>query len=299
MDDKEFGRRLRQLRREKGLTMEQLCEDEKEISVRQLGRIEAGKSKPTLSKMNSIAKRLGVSLYQLMPDYKPLPAAYLQIKYDLLRTPTYGHPDLLRQRADLLQAVYEDYYDDLPEDEQVALDALQSTYDVIETKTSDFGHGIIAEYFHQIQIKDRFSLNDLLIIRLFVEHVRYHPDYKDAEEQLLALIETLLMQQNHLAKADLFVLRDLLFAIVGLLGNWRVHHPMPDLFEAIDRIMQVTQDFQEKAILSMLRWKYARHVEKSEEQAYHYYQEAVAFARLIGNSHLVEQLEEDWNEESR
>lgn len=49
MNDKEFGQRVRQLRESASMTREQFCDDELELSVRQLTRIEAGASKPTFS----------------------------------------------------------------------------------------------------------------------------------------------------------------------------------------------------------------------------------------------------------
>lgn len=41
MNDKEFGQRVRQLRESASMTREQFCDDELELSVRQLTRIEA------------------------------------------------------------------------------------------------------------------------------------------------------------------------------------------------------------------------------------------------------------------
>ena len=89
MNDKEFGQRVRQLREQINLTREQFCGDEVELSVRQLIRIETGSSKPTLSKIQYIATRLGMTLYELMPDYVKLPDRYSKLKFEVLRTPTY------------------------------------------------------------------------------------------------------------------------------------------------------------------------------------------------------------------
>ena len=42
MSNLEIGKRIRTLRTEKGLSREAFCGDEKELTVRQLGRIETG-----------------------------------------------------------------------------------------------------------------------------------------------------------------------------------------------------------------------------------------------------------------
>lgn len=46
---KRFGDKIKNLRALKGLTQEEVCGDQTELSVRQLARIEAGKSVPTLN----------------------------------------------------------------------------------------------------------------------------------------------------------------------------------------------------------------------------------------------------------
>ena len=48
---KEVGKRIRMLREMKHITRETLCDDETEITVRQLARIESGQSSPSLSKV--------------------------------------------------------------------------------------------------------------------------------------------------------------------------------------------------------------------------------------------------------
>lgn len=172
MNDKEFGQRVRQLRETANLTREQFCDDELELSVRQLTRIEAGTSKPTFSKIQYIATRLGMGLYELMPDYVSLPERYSKLKFDVLRTPTYENEELMEKRADMMTEIYDDYYDDLPEEEKIAIDAIQSIIDVFETKTAEFGQDILEDYFEQIHRKKQFSVNDLLIIQLYLINLR-------------------------------------------------------------------------------------------------------------------------------
>lgn len=63
----EFGNNLRKLRTAKNLTMEELCY-EAEVELSQIYRIETGKSNPTLSTLNAIAKALNLKLKDLF-DY--------------------------------------------------------------------------------------------------------------------------------------------------------------------------------------------------------------------------------------
>lgn len=86
-----FGEKIRLMREEKGISREEFCGDETELSVRQLARIELNQSIPNLSKASFIANRLGVKLGTLTDgDSLELPKRYKELKYLLLRTPTYG-----------------------------------------------------------------------------------------------------------------------------------------------------------------------------------------------------------------
>ena len=47
------------------------------------------------------------------------------------------------------------FYDQLPEDEQVAVEVLQAIDDVYVSENSDFGEGLIEEYFEQLLLKNK------------------------------------------------------------------------------------------------------------------------------------------------
>ncbi|HFI0247913.1 TPA: helix-turn-helix domain-containing protein [Streptococcus suis] len=299
MNDKEFGQRVRQLRESVSMTREQFCGDELELSVRQLTRIEAGTSKPTFSKIQYIATRLGMGLYELMPDYVSLPERYSKLKFDVLRTPTYENEELMEKRADMMMEIYDDYYDDLPEEEKIAIDAIQSTIDVLETRTAEFGQDILNDYFEQIQRKKQFSANDLLIIRLFLMNLRMEVKQDNDFQRFLELVEKFPGQIELVESGDLFILRDVMITAVGLLGQNEEYHYIPSLFDALDKLMQKTQDFQKKPILNLLKWKYELLINKDKVAATALYEEALLFARLIGNAHLIDKLEEDWKKDSQ
>lgn len=275
MNDKEFGQRVRQLRETASLTREQFCDDELELSVRQLTRIEAGTSKPTFSKIQYIATRLGMGLYELMPDYVSLPERYSKLKFDVLRTPTYENEELMEKRADMMTEIYDDYYDDLPEEEKIAIDAIQSTIDVLETRTAEFGQDILNDYFEQIQRKKQFSANDLLIIRLFLMNLRMEVKQENDFQRFLELVEKFPGQIELVESGDLFILRDVMITSVGLLGQNEEYRYIPSLFDALDKLMQKTQDFQKKPILNLLKWKYELLINKDKVAATALYEEAL------------------------
>lgn len=60
-----FGERVRQLRQEKGLTMEQLAANAN-IEYKQLSQVERGKTNATISTIYALAKALNISVGELM-----------------------------------------------------------------------------------------------------------------------------------------------------------------------------------------------------------------------------------------
>ncbi|MGT2715754.1 helix-turn-helix domain-containing protein [Streptococcus respiraculi] len=291
-----FGEKVRRLREKRGWTREQFCNDELDLTVRQLTRIEHGISKPTLTKIFFIARRLGLSLFELMPDYIDLPDQYVKLKYDILRTPTYNQLDLVEKRNQKLLEIYDHFYDMLPEIERLAIDTLQSTIDVLETQSDTFGKDIINTHIPRIERKKKYDVHDLLIIRLFIEHAYLSTTAKTATSRkvFLKLVSELPKQVALIEPEDLFVLRNVIFAAIRVLGAKGICEPIPVLLQGIDQIMQITQDFQKYPIFSMLRWKYELLVHRDVKQAYAYCKEALIFARLMGNRHLMEQLHNQW-----
>ncbi|MDE1694686.1 transcriptional regulator [Streptococcus suis] len=235
-----------------------------------------------------------MGLYELMPDYVSLPERYSKLKFDVLRTPTYGNEELVEKRDAIMTEIYDDYYDDLPEEEKIAIDAIQSRIDTLESGTAGFGKEILEDYFEQIFRKQKYEVNDLLIIRLQLEYVRLSSSDSEIFGQFLKIIEYLHGQIDIINSSDLFVLRDTLLSCVNILGSKKYYEPIPKIFDSVDKIIQSTQDFQKKPIVSVLKWKYALFVNKDRGEAEKHYLDAMLFAKLIENRELEQKIEEDW-----
>ena len=165
---KEVGKRIRMLREMKHLTREAICDDESEITVRQLARIESGQSSPSLPKVEYIAYKLGCPISHIVDmDHMILPSEYLILKDKLIKFQTYGDDDRIQVKEELFERVYEHYYDSLPEDEQIAVSALQASFDVFVSEDAGFGDALLDEYFEQVKIRKNYSVNDLLLIKLY------------------------------------------------------------------------------------------------------------------------------------
>ncbi|MGT2750613.1 helix-turn-helix domain-containing protein [Streptococcus orisasini] len=296
----DFGERVKHLRLEKGLTKEVFCQDESELSMRQLTRIESGQSVPTLRKAVYIAERLGVTL-DYLTDGKgiELPNRYKKLKYLLLRTPTYGDQEKLAEREAYFDEIFNHFYDILPEEEQLVVDALQSKLDVHFSENIDFGVGILNDYFDQILMRKRYQLNDLIIIDLYFSCLTISdlsPDIFDLDKYD-KLMHLLLKQSAHLPLEDLFVLNNVLLNNFGILLLLEKYDVIKKLITVANNIMMKTSDFQKKPIVSMLEWKYCLLAEKNDIEARKSYDSAILFAKLTENSILKEKLEKEWQKD--
>lgn len=63
-----IGKKIRELREQRKMTRELLCEDETRLTVRQLARIEAGNSIPSLLTLEFIAQQLRIEMYQIIKE---------------------------------------------------------------------------------------------------------------------------------------------------------------------------------------------------------------------------------------
>ena len=300
MDNKEFGQKIRNIREGKGITREELCGDETELSVRQLARIESGESKPTLTKITFIASGLGMSLYELIPDYVDLPEEYLNLKYDVLRTPTYEENKKMDWRDKILTEIYDRFYDDLPEEEQLAVDTIQSFFDVHDTSEAIYGKEILKDYISQISHKEKYSINELLMSRLFLEHARFIDLETLPKEKFVFnhLLETLPNQVELINPKDLFILRDVLFVVVGVAGAKEEYEHISTVIQTIEYIMNRTQDYQKLPILKMICWKYELSVNQNKEKASYLYEQAVLAAQMIGDASLAEKIDSEWEKDN-
>lgn len=165
---REIGYKIKTIRRSCGKTQIDICGDESELTIRQLARIENGQALATLPKLLLIADKLGVSLQNIV-DVKviEIPKGFLKLKDELIHSQTYADKGRIERKEAILEEIYENYYENLPEEEQLIVDVTQARFDIYGSSDVTYGLGLVEEYFQQLLKKKYFSVNDLLIIELY------------------------------------------------------------------------------------------------------------------------------------
>ena len=296
MSNLEIGKRIRTLRTEKGLSREAFCRDEKELTVRQLGRIETGNNLPSLAKLDYIAEVLGVPMSQLIDEGMIIvPKEYLKLKTKLIRQSIHGDEEKIHQREDIFEDIQERFYDQLPEDEQVAVEVLQAIDDVYVSENSEFGEGLIEEYFEQTLLQTEYSVNDLLILYLYflsnaISFKRNDDVFKKVRNNIVTIIDCSDNTYMHL-------LQRVLIAILLYQLRNEYYEDISVIFSFLREIMMEIQDSNLKPTVDYLEAKYYLYGEKDKEKALQYYEKAISGAEFFNDINFKNRVIEEMKEE--
>ncbi|ABF36986.1 TPA: transcriptional regulator Rgg4/ComR [Streptococcus pyogenes] len=295
-----FGGKVKVLRLEKRISREDLCGDESELSVRQLARIELGQSIPSLSKVIFIAKALNVSVGYLTDGADlELPKRYKELKYLILRTPTYMDDGKLQVREEQFDEIFEDYYDKLPEEEKIIIDCLQATLDTLLSENTNFGIDLLQEYFNQIKTKVRFRQNDLILLELYLAYLDIEGMDGQYSDKIFydSLLDNLSEQFEQFELDELFIVNKIIIDISSLsLKNNRLDN-LEKAIEMSQKIMAKIQDWNRMPILKLIEWKYFLIKQKDVIKAEQSFMKACLFAQMTADQYLENKLIQEWEKD--
>ncbi|MEQ9764697.1 helix-turn-helix domain-containing protein [Streptococcus sp. ZJ151] len=289
----EIGKRIRTARLNKGFTQSDICDDESELTIRQLARIENGQAMVTLPKMIFLSKKLGISIQELIDTNKiEIPKRYLELKNKLIKSHTYGDEDRIKQHEAMFDEIYEKFYDNLPEEEQLLTEILQVRLDVFASRNSAFGLSLLEEYFYQILKKKYHSYNDLLIIDLYLfccaaglEDKTY---FDELSKKVLSYIDYSDFER-------IYLLEKILLSILV-----QVEPEEYLVYTKVFReIIETTNNFQHKPVIYAFEAKYYLQVQKDVEKTIESYDKAIMFAKMLNDPVLVKNLEKEKSEDLR
>ncbi|HEQ0564412.1 TPA: transcriptional regulator Rgg4/ComR [Streptococcus pyogenes] len=295
-----FGGKVKVLRLEKRISREDLCGDESELSVRQLARIELGQSIPSLSKVIFIAKALNVSVGYLTDGADlELPKRYKELKYLILRTPTYMDDGKLQVREEQFDEIFEDYYDKLPEEEKIIIDCLQATLDTLLSENTNFGIDLLQEYFNQIKTKVRFRQNGLILLELYLAYLDIEGMDGQYSDKIFydSLLDNLSEQFEQFELDELFIVNKIIIDISSLsLKNNRLDN-LEKAIEMSQKIMAKIQDWNRMPILKLIEWKYFLIKQKDIIKAEQSFMKACLFAQMTADQYLENKLIQEWEKD--
>ncbi|HEU6543770.1 TPA: XRE family transcriptional regulator [Streptococcus pneumoniae] len=281
---REIGYKIKTIRRSCGKTQIDICGDESELTIRQLARIENGQALATLPKLLLIADKLGVSLQNIV-DVKviEIPKGFLKLKDELIHSQTYADKGRIERKEAILEEIYENYYENLPEEEQLIVYVTQARFDIYGSSDVTYGLGLVEEYFQQLLKKKYFSVNDLLIIELYFFCCAMGLEDKEHFEELA---QKVLLCSEYEDKASLVQMEKVLLSLFIQIQT----EDSLIYIQTFEKIIAKTRHVFYRPHLFLLKAKYALFVDKNILEAESFYEKAISLAELLDDQVLVQRI---------
>ena len=291
----ELGQRIQTLRESKGLSRQAICDLEDVLTTRQLQRIEKGQSLPTIATAKYIADKLDVSLDVLANNNSlELPSEYINLKYQLRTLYHYGDQDRLHLHEEIIEEIYENYFESLPEEEQLSVQVAQATVDMIGAKDPSFDQGLLDEYLEQAMKKKELSLNDVEIIQLRLLSLALG---EFNQEEFIDLLGKVMLAAGYFPLSELEKVQNTIISAAGVLAHYGIYEMLPDIVKALNDIMTKRHDFQDNIFVYALNWKVALFIEDDLEKAKNDYQKVCLMADLLSENLVKKNMQEEWKED--
>lgn len=281
---REIGYKIKTIRRSCGKTQIDICGDESELTIRQLARIENGQALATLPKLLLIADKLGVSLQNIV-DVKviEIPKGFLKLKDELIHSQTYADKGRIERKEAILEEIYENYYENLPEEEQLIVDVTQARFDIYGSSDVTYGLGLVEEYFQQLLKKKYFSVNDLLIIELYFFCCAMGLEDKEHFEELA---QKVLLCSEYEDKDSLVQMEKVFLSLFIQIQT----EDSLIYIQTFEKIIAKTRHVFYRPHLFLLKAKYALFVDKNVAEAESFYEKAISLAELLDDQVLVQKI---------
>ena len=284
----EIGKRIREERERLGLTREQVCDTEEELTVKQLMRIELGRSLPTIVKLQYISDKLGVSLNYLLGETKlDIPEDYYQAKYKLMKSPVYGDRERIKKKLEDIEDLYDNYIDVLPEDELLAIDLIERSLNFMVEEKYSLLESVYEDYLTQALKKEVYSLNDLLLISYYALRCQ---DYDYDKERIEEFRHKLIKQE--LQGDELFNV-ELIGALSAIAGIYVMHHEYEHMKSLVDKMYEIIHSIMQHSYqpgITMLEAKYYLFYENNRDKATELYKMATILAEAFGDQVFIKNL---------
>ena len=284
----EIGKRIREERERQGLTREHVCDTEEELTVKQLMRIELGRSLPTIVKLQYISDKLGVSLNYLLGETKlDIPEDYYKAKYKLMKSPVYGDPERINKKLEDIEDLYDNYIDVLPEDGLLAIDLIERSLNFMVEEKYSLLESVYEDYITQALKKEAYSLNDLLLISYYALRCQ---DYDYDKEKIEKFRHKLIKQE--LQGDELFNV-ELIGALSAIAGIYVMHHDYKEMKSVVDKLYEIMHSSMQHSYqpgIIIFEAKYYLYYENNIEKATELYNTATVLAEAFGDQVFIKNL---------
>jgi len=144
---------------------------------------------------------------------------------------------------------------------------------------------LLDEYFEQVKIRKNYSVNDLLLIKLYfvsclARPIGYH------YELFWMLSKKLIRETNSSDLETAYMLKRTVLDSLAVQWMEKSYSTFEPYVKAMNRLMILSQDFQNKPIVDMLEAMCTLFHKRDKEKAIRLYDRAIICAQAFGDSVL-------------
>ncbi|UQF22957.1 helix-turn-helix domain-containing protein [Vagococcus lutrae] len=293
-----IGEKIKSARLQQNLTREVVCNDESEITIRQLARIESGESLPTLPKLRFLAKKLNISISYLIDDNSlENPKEYSVLKNKIIKQTIYNNNNRIEIINSYFDQIYEKFYDILSEEEQLVIDIMHATVNILSFDNIQFASGILKEYFGQTLLKKELAEIDFLLIHLYFVYILEKDVLLEETKTILEVVNKLIDNSNFSNNYHAYLTIQVQISALCILGELNEYKLYKFLLDTIKIVSKENQEFQKLPIIQMMEAKYFLFHENNIEKAKEAYEKSAQTALLLGDDFLKDSILSEFNQD--
>lgn len=293
-----IGEKIKSARLQQNLTREVVCNDESEITIRQLARIESGESLPTLPKLRFLAKKLNISISYLIDDNSlENPKEYSVLKNKIIKQTIYNNNNRIEIINSYFDQIYEKFYDILSEEEQLVIDIMHATVNILSFDNIQFASGILKEYFGQTLLKKELAEIDFLLIHLYFVYILKKDVLLEETKTILEVVNKLIDNSNFSNNYHAYLTIQVQISALCILGELNEYKLYKFLLDTIKIVSKENQEFQKLPIIQMMEAKYFLFHENNIEKAKEAYEKSAQTALLLGDDFLKDSILSEFNQD--
>lgn len=190
-----------------------------------------------------------------------------------------------------MEKIYENYYDILTEEELFILDVLERIWDIasgVNLDDSMSADVIYEDYFKQLQEKEVYSANDLLLLSY---HYFFSQNYSQDEKKAIQLVDRLLSQKISGDEIYNRVLLSTLLLLISIQVALRDYKELLKVINRVEQVIEETKQHTDMRLVLLTKARYSLFVEDDVEQANKFYDQAKLLGELLDDRLFLQQLQ--------
>lgn len=202
----------------------------------------------------------------------------------------YKDPTRVEKVNLLFDQMYDEFYDNISEDEQLTIDILRATTDIVVFNNLQFESGLLKEYFPQMLLQKELRELDFLLIYLYFFYI-FGKDkaYKNTNTTKQA-INKLVNNSDYSNDSNAYLAIKIHIIALNFLLELKDYDTYKQLLDISKVISEENQEFQKKPILQMMEAKYLLFHVSETEKAKEMYRIAAKTAMMLGDNIAHDQI---------